>query len=398
MDGASANPRADLAQLREILDLVRDRFTHDPRIYWADLLASAGATWAGFLFVVTAERLTLLHAVVAVATAFAFFRAGSFIHEIQHIPAGKLVAFKVAWNALVGVPFFMPSTLYDNHGDHHNPRHYSTARDGEYLPLGRSLGTVAALCAPGAGGRTARGAALRRARAALLPASAPAPALLGAGVELRDQPELRARDPGRRTAKAMGAFLDLCGCASLWTLAALGLGGVIEPAVFVRLYAIATLAVALNWLRNLAAHSYTQHGRPISSLAQLRDSVTIEGSPFWTELFFPVGLRYHSLHHLLPAIPYHQLGGAHRTLMAKLPPDSPYRATVSPSLAAVLKTLLSNAAAGALRTGTLLRNSRLRQHRRATQQRPHTQFRSLSGNRVDRVSRIGCARRPRRAP
>jgi hypothetical protein len=43
---------------------------------------------------------------------------------------------------------------------------------------------------------------------------------------------------------------------------------------------------------------------------------------------FPVGLRYHGLHHLLPSLPYHSLGIAHRRLMAQLPADSPYRSTI----------------------------------------------------------------------
>jgi fatty acid desaturase len=37
-----------------------------------------------------------------------------------------------------------------------------------------------------------------------------------------------------------------------------------------------------------------------------------------------VGLRYHALHHLLPSVPYHNLGIAHRRLAAVLDPASPY--------------------------------------------------------------------------
>jgi fatty acid desaturase len=36
-------------------------------------------------------------------------------------------------------------------------------------------------------------------------------------------------------------------------------------------------------------------------------------------------LRYHALHHLFPALPYHRMGEAHRRLMAGLPANSPYR-------------------------------------------------------------------------
>ena len=61
---------------------------------------------------------------------------------------------------------------------------------------------------------------------------------------------------------------------------------------------------------------------------QIEDSNTVPGHPLLTELLFPLGLRYHCLHHLLPSLPYHSLGTAHRRLMAQLPEDSPYRGTI----------------------------------------------------------------------
>jgi fatty acid desaturase len=43
-----------------------------------------------------------------------------------------------------------------------------------------------------------------------------------------------------------------------------------------------------------------------------------------------VGLRDHALHHLLPSMPYHALGEAHRRLVAHLGTDSTYaRSTYS---------------------------------------------------------------------
>ena len=42
------------------------------------------------------------------------------------------------------------------------------------------------------------------------------------------------------------------------------------------------------------------------------------------ELWAPVGLRYHALHHLLPSLPYHSLPEAHRRLAAQLGSGSTY--------------------------------------------------------------------------
>ncbi len=53
-----------------------------------------------------------------------------------------------------------------------------------------------------------------------------------------------------------------------------------------------------------------------------------------------MGLRYHALHHLFPAMPYHSLDAAHHRLMAQLPPDSPYRQTNSPGLLYALRELI----------------------------------------------------------
>jgi fatty acid desaturase len=69
-----------------------------------------------------------------------------------------------------------------------------------------------------------------------------------------------------------------------------------------------------------------------------------------TELLCPVGLRFHSLHHMLPSLPYHSLPEAHRILMRELPPDSTYRQTNSPSICATVAQLLHDAhCAGALK-------------------------------------------------
>jgi fatty acid desaturase len=85
-------------------------------------------------------------------------------------------------------------------------------------------------------------------------------------------------------------------------------------------------ALSLNWVRNLAAHRYGNRGEPTDHIGQFSDSVNITGQTWLTLLLFPVGLRYHALHHLLPALPYHNLGKAHQRLLAQLPADSPYHA------------------------------------------------------------------------
>lgn len=64
--------------------------------------------------------------------------------------------------------------------------------------------------------------------------------------------------------------------------------------------------------------------------AQILDSIDTPGN-LVTEIWAPLGLRYHAVHHYFPGIPYHNLGKAYRQLTAT---QGPLDATVSPSLLA----------------------------------------------------------------
>ena len=81
----------------------------------------------------------------------------------------------------------------------------------------------------------------------------------------------------------------------------------------------------------------------MSAQAQVEESINHTGQTWLTVLLFPVGLRYHALHHLFPALPYHRLGTAHRRLMQNLPADSPYRAVNRSSFAEVVGVLWRSA-------------------------------------------------------
>jgi fatty acid desaturase len=77
-------------------------------------------------------------------------------------------------------------------------------------------------------------------------------------------------------------------------------------------------------VRTLVAHLWENEGEAMTVTAQYLDSVNVPPPAVLPMLWAPVGLRYHALHHLLPGVPYHALGTAHRRITAALEPDSPY--------------------------------------------------------------------------
>jgi fatty acid desaturase len=100
----------------------------------------------------------------------------------------------------------------------------------------------------------------------------------------------------------------------------------------------------------------------------LLDSVNYPKFSIIAEMWGPVGLRFHALHHLFPSLPYHNLGRAHERLMAELPADSAYRQTNSNSLRQSLKRLWIASCEARQRRRTTASE---RHHLAARARRPH---------------------------
>ena len=110
--------------------------------------------------------------------------------------------------------------------------------------------------------------------------------------------------------------------------------GRVPPAFLPQAYATGVGVLLLNHVRTLGAHRYRHRREEVSFLEQLLDTVNYPSRLWMAELWAPVGLRYHALHHLFPSLPYHNLGKAHRRLMSRLPANSvrPARRTSPPPL------------------------------------------------------------------
>jgi fatty acid desaturase len=324
----------EIVQAREI---VKDLFEHRAAIYWTDFLLSLSVAYGAVALYLSSAPFSSLYLIAFTVAAFALFRCGVFIHEIVHLPQGRLRWFRSAWNILFGIPTLTPSFTYSNHVDHHNPRHFGTIRDGEYLPLGVG---------------PARRIVWYFLQAPLLPAQAIIRFLVLTPLSFL-HPRLRRwvlekessyvinpqyqRGPLRDERRGIWVALEIAIFLELATFFGLMLSGKLAWTIFFELYVLGMAASGLNWVRTLAAHGYCNTGSTMSFAAQIEDSITIPGHPLLTELLFPVGLRYHSLHHWFPGLPYHSLGTAHRRLVAQLPPDSPYRRTIRRSYAQAVR-------------------------------------------------------------
>ena len=100
----------DKAMLKAAANLTRDLNVPDGRIYWADMLGSALLGYLG-LFTAMFASSTLVAVIAGLVAVLALYRAGSFIHELTHIKQGALPGFRLAWNAIVGVPLLIPSFM-----------------------------------------------------------------------------------------------------------------------------------------------------------------------------------------------------------------------------------------------------------------------------------------------
>jgi fatty acid desaturase len=324
--------------------IVRDLFQPNPAIYWTDFLLSL-ALGAGCF--AAARRLSapwpLVNLILAFAACLAYYRAALFIHELVHLRDESFRLFRIAWNVLCGIPFLMPSFLYYTHLAHHARKHYGTPDDGEYLPLATQPRReifkymLQPFVVPG----------LAIVRFLLL---APL-AWLSPGIRgwVHRRASSMVMDPGY--IRPLPTRLELriwrlqeAGCFFYaLTVTVLLVTGVLPWSLFGHLYLTAVVILVLNNLRTLGAHRFRRDGEPATFVGQLLDSVNYPRRPLLSELWAPVGLRFHALHHLFPSLPYHNLAAAHRRLMEQLPADSPYRRTESPSLLATLRELWRDA-------------------------------------------------------
>ncbi len=309
--------------------------------YWVDFLC----TWSLFVMGMVAWIFApmVLSIVGLVIGIFAAYRCGSFMHEIVHFNRRNKeeMAFKAGWNLLFGIIILSPSRLYDAHLEHHMPKSFATIEDPEYVPItNRSFFGLAFFVFHHVLGPIT----LVAVRMFLNPIIWIFPALgaklmNGKGTSLVINWDYIPTDKTKAT--AFDRFAIVASTALLYVYLGAIISGLVPLVIVAKILALIIISMVLNGVRTLVAHRYINYDRQsVSREEQLLDSVNLMGNPIIGGLLAPVGLRYHALHHLVQALPYHSLEPAHKKLMAELPEDDSYH-QVNVSLSQAMRELKS---------------------------------------------------------
>ncbi len=309
--------------------------------YWVDFLC----TWSLFVMGMVAWLFApmALSIVGLVIGIFAAYRCGSFMHEIVHFNRRNKeeMAFKAGWNLLFGIIILSPSRLYDAHLEHHMPKSFATIEDPEYVPItNRSFFGLAFFVFHHVLGPIT----LVAVRMFLNPIIWMFPALgaklmNGKGTSLVINWDYIPTDKTKAT--AFDRFAIVASTVLLYVYLGAIISGLVPLAIVAKILALIIISMVLNGVRTLVAHRYINYDRQsVSREEQLLDSVNLMGNPIIGGLLAPVGLRYHALHHLVQALPYHSLEPAHKKLVAELPEDDSYH-QVNVSLSQAMRELKS---------------------------------------------------------
>lgn len=310
------------------------------KIFWTDLVITCAMAYTGFWIAIDSRLGTEARLAGFVLSTLAFYRAIYFNHECFH-SSGGLKYFSLAYNLLVGFFVKFPTYIYEPHQYHHTRSEYGTLYDSEYANMRGKiypllvLPFIIAALTPITlffrffilpplmvlmSEKFRQKIFVHLSTFALLP------------TYRRPLPELDEKIRWYR--QDLGCFLYWLGFLALihfevWTVQALWIWGAMAGAIFV-----------FNHFRAIVAHTYDTKYRSSDFVGQIETTMTIE-TGFLGEIWAPMSISYHTLHHLMPKVPYHNLKKAHRILLGVLPADHPYRKGLHKSYFSALKFILS---------------------------------------------------------
>ncbi len=298
-----------------------------PIIFWLDFLLSL-LTGNGFLYFAVKNTSFSPEQVLCIFISAVFlFRAGVFMHEAVHA-AKQIPLFDLGYNFLHGFVHKLPLYIFGAHKHHHAAETYGTMNDPEYeLLKGSPLHYVTPIFS-----QTVM-PLLLLIRFGIVPALLPFIGEKGRNVIYQYAStfalNLRFKRSLPNEKERIEWYWQDAGCFFYNTIFfALMISGVWSWKVFFIWYAIFYLTFLFNFYRVMTSHTYSTNFNQTNRKLQILDSVTVTGSWILGLVFYPVGMRYHALHHLFPHIPYHNLARLHRSILTTIPAGHPYRETL----------------------------------------------------------------------
>lgn len=316
--------------VRGVLAQLKPFFEIKPHLFYADLIMTGIIAWGAFMALQISDLHWAFTVLFFVISYVAFYRGLAFIHETVHFHK-RVKGLRFLYNFLFGLPVRVPSFVHDPHRYHHLPSTFGTAQDPEYAYLS-GTGWISLVKPFIVGALSPLLLAIRFGLLPMISWAFPQSWKLvlyqRASTIVVNPTYVR---PVQNEEDLAAAQREEWGCALFFALQlGLILLGTVSSELILFYWAMMSLGAFVNIWRARIAHRYDNPGEFLSPLAQLRDSVTVE-SGFLSSLWAPAGMQYHSLHHLAPQIPFHNLKPAHEFLKNHLEKNHPYLQTVVPT-------------------------------------------------------------------
>lgn len=282
-------------------------FVANRAIYYGDLLLSLAVLVTAYAFLIEVSGPAFI-ALYLVCVA-ALYRVAVFAHEICHRQRDeRMKAFAVFWNLTGGALTLVPAMRFSKpHIAHHALGTFGTRDDPQYLLVrsDRKLAVFVLVLVP----------FIMPLYSLLLVVSASI-----AGLSAEEAVERYLERKGHPT----GGIPDEehkreITLYSRHALLLFLIYASLLPETLPLLYAVYVGAWWLSTLRIPLEHGMIRYLEQSDARDHVLDSFTIE-APL-AAILQPLGLRFHTAHHMYPGVPYHKLGRLHRELKAKGDPD-----------------------------------------------------------------------------
>ncbi|WP_420564798.1 fatty acid desaturase family protein [Thalassobaculum sp.] len=289
----------------------RKYFELDLTAYYRDLLLALAAFAAGFAGCLYGEGLVFVLAFL-VATV-ALHRAAFFIHEITHQSGNfRLRTFTTVWDLTVGALTLVPSARFIRpHLTHHTAGIFRTKDDPQYLLMRNNLPIFVLIMI-------------------LVPPIMPVLSVIqmltcsfgGIAAEEAVERFLMRRDVPTGSVLPQ-KYRSRVAWLSRYYLVLWAAYVYLFPETLLLHYAIVTGVWYLTTWRIPLEHRMERRLEASDKQDQIEDSFTVEWPLAW--LLQPIGLQFHTAHHMYPGVPYHHLPALHAELKAT---DPDYRRNV----------------------------------------------------------------------